>query len=290
MTTSPFNLPPRRSGHPADAELLQKRAGQAQPIPGHAEVASVTRARLEVGGVEHLTFTPPDAKGVILHFHGGGYRQGSPNFSAPFASRVAAATGATVVGVRYALAPEAPFPAGLHDAAAVYAHYAQSGDEPIFLAGDSAGGGLAMALALACRGSAVRPPAGLILISPWVDLTVSGASYQTRAQTDQLFSLKSATDAAALYLQGHDPADPLVSPGLADLAGLPPVAIFVGAPEVLLDENIQLAARLAQADVDVEFHSKPGVQHTWPVLFPDLPQSKAALQAIGDFVRRNRAG
>jgi len=227
---------------------------------------------------------PPSPAGTIAYFHGGGYRLGSAAGSTAWGSRLAKATGSRVVVVDYRLAPEIPFPAAVHDAAAVYdALRAESGGA-VFAGGDSAGGGLAAALAVACVSAGFAPPDALVLLSPWLDMTCSSDTFESRAATDQLFSKQSATEAASMYLQGHDPEDALVSPLFADLDGFPPSIILAGGHEVLLDDALGFGSRLARAGVSVETHIVRGMQHVWPTLFPDLPESARALQVIAGFV------
>lgn len=277
-------LPPRRQGKPAPQALADMRAGYPESLP-FAMRTDVARSDETLAGVDCIIFAPEGYRTDILYFHGGGYCGGSPTISASYLSELAMLTGARVIGVRYGLAPEQPFPNGLHDGLAVLRELVARGAEDVIFAGDSAGGGLSLALALACRDEGAPMPSKLILLSPWVDLTLAGASYQSRAQTDILFSHAAALEASNHYLQGIDAAHPLASPLLADLTGLPPVQLFIGGHEILLDEDLALGAALAQAGVSVEMHVAAGAQHVWPMMFPDLPESQSALRAIAAFVR-----
>ena len=277
-------LPERRTGEPAPPELVARRASYPDSLPFAMRI-EVGRSDAPIAGVGCISFAPEGYRTTILYFHGGGYCGGSPSISASYLSELAARTGARIVGVRYGLAPEQPFPNGLHDGLAVLRALAAEGATDILFAGDSAGGGLALALALACRDTGAPSPTRLILLSPWIDLTLAGASYRTRAESDLLFSEEAAREAAGFYLQGIDASHPLASPLLADLSGLPPVLLFVGGAEILLDEDLALAAALAQAGVTVEMHLVAGAQHVWPMMFPDLPESQRALRAITAFVR-----
>jgi acetyl esterase/lipase len=237
----------------------------------------------EVAGVPCTVCQPAVWATTIAYFHGGGYRLGSARGSTGFGQRLVQATGARVVLVDYRLAPEHPFPAALHDATAVVGALAA---EPgaLVLGGDSAGGGLAAAVAGAAGRSGRVQVAALVCLSPWADLRNVAASYTTRAATDELFSLASATAAAELYLQGHDPTDPLVSPVLADLATFPPTLVLASSAEVLLDDGVALTRGLAGAGVAVEAHLVPGLPHVWPTLLPDHPESARALAAIHRFL------
>jgi epsilon-lactone hydrolase len=280
-----WRLPPLRPGTAPDEELTTRRgmiaalAGQRREEPG------VAVQRRSMGGVDGVVCRPDSgATGVIVHFHGGGYRLGSAAGSAAFGTRLAAATGSSVVLPDYRLAPEHPFPAALHDAAAVYDAVVAGESDAVVVSGDSAGGGLAVAVVVAGIEAGVRAPDGLVLFSPWVDLGVTAASFTTRAATDQLFSRDAAHAAAAGYLQGVDPRHPLASPLGADLGGLPPTLLFAAIDEVLLDDAVSLAAGLVHAGVAVQAHFVAGVQHVWPTVFPDRPESTAAVAAVATFV------
>ena len=154
------------------------------------------------------------------------------------------------------------------------------------VAGDSAGGGLVASLVLVARAEGLPLPAGVVCSSPWADLTVSAASYETNADTDRLFSHESATTAAATYLDGHDPSDPLVSPVFGDWTGGPPMLVQVGDVEVLLDDALRLAARAHDAGVDVTLHVEPEMPHIWPMSYPAFPEAVAAVDEIAAFVHR----
>jgi acetyl esterase/lipase len=278
-----WRLPPLRPGTPADEALAAYRAMiVASDAP--STVPGVSVQPLATGGVDSVVCRPASgATGVIVHFHGGGYRLGSVAWWSPFGARLVAATGWSVVLPDYRLAPEHPFPAALHDAAAVYEAVVAQDPAAIIVSGDSAGGGLAVATAVAALAAGVRRPDGLALFSPWVDLGVTASSFTTRAETDQFFSAEAARGAAATYLQGVDHRHPLASPLFADLAGLPPTLVFAAIDEVLLDDAIALASALAHAGVAAEAHFVPGVPHVWPTLLPDRPESAAALAAVARF-------
>jgi monoterpene epsilon-lactone hydrolase len=202
---------------------------------------------------------------------------------ANFGARLAVATGKRVIVPDYRLAPEYPFPAALHDAVSVYRALLDDGAAPL-VGGDSAGGGLAAALVLACADLGLPAPAGLVLLSPWVDLTVTAPTYDSRATTDQLFPRESAGEAAAQYLQSHDTDDKLASPLNGDLSGFPPTLIFASADECLLGDSLALQARLAEARREVALHVAPGMPHVWPVIMPAAAQTRAAFETIKAFV------
>jgi acetyl esterase/lipase len=280
-----WRLPPLRPGTAAGEELTTRRAMVAAMAGQRREEPGVSVQRRSTGGVDGVVCRPDSgATGVIVHFHGGGYRLGSAAGSAAFGTRLAAATGWSVVLPDYRLAPEHPFPAALHDAAAVYDAVVASEPGAVVVSGDSAGGGLAVAVVVAGLEAGVPAPDGLVLFSPWVDLGVTGSSFTTRATTDQLFSRDAARAAAAGYLQGVDPRHPLASPLRADLGGVPPTLLFAALDEVLLDDAVALATALAHAGVAVQAHFVAGVQHVWPTVFPDLPESAAAVAAVARFI------
>ena len=230
---------PERAGFAAPADIAALRAGaEAARAAGRWATRRPIEA-LRLGGCEVLRVSPTGTpRGRVLHFHGGGYRLGMPEMDAPFAEALADACGVEVLLPRYRLAPEHPFPCALNDGLAVFDGL--SCDLPLFLSGASAGGGLAAAIASVHSGRV----AGLMLHSAWLDLSVTAASYEANAATDPLFSRASAEAAAALYLQGADPANPLASPLLADPVAFPATLITVGTGEELLDDARAMAARL----------------------------------------------
>lgn len=279
-----WGLPPLREGHEAPEGIRERRAALAGLAALHPLRPGVTIESSEIAGVACRAVGGADAGATILYFHGGGYRLGDPATWLGFASGLAADSGLRFVLPDYRLAPEHPFPAALHDAVAVYRALAGSG--PVLLAGDSAGGGLAAALTALALENGGPAPAGLILLSPWLDLSLRSPSYGSHAARDRMFSRESALEAAALYLQGEAAEQPLASPVNADLSGFPPVLIFCGGDEVLLGDSLAFVRRLAEADRAVEAHFVSGMQHVWPMIAPDLAES-AALRA--HFVRFARA-
>ncbi len=269
--------------------LREQRASIPRPTPTSTATVEVTTETL--GGVPCVVCQPAEPVATLVHFHGGGFRLGSAAGSAAFGTRMADVARLRVVLVDYALAPEHPFPAGLHDAIHVYdAIRAESTARPTLVGGDSAGGGLATSLVVAALAAGLPLPRGVALFSPWLDLTVSAGSYDGRAQSDMLFSATSAKEAANLYLQGWDPHDPLASPVLADLHGFPPTILFVGSEEVLLDDALTLADSLSRSGSTVALHSVAGMQHVWPTIWPELPESATALRLLAAFVADLQTG
>lgn len=272
-----WRLPPLRAGHPAPAELEQRRARAASGA-GEGD----RPAERSIGGVRCLDVGAASACATILYFHGGGYRMGSPEAWVAYARRLAKQANARIVLPFYRLAPENPFPAALHDAVAVYR--ALTADRPVIVAGDSAGGGLAAALCIAAQRAGAQP-AGAILVSPMLDFKARDASYDANADRDIFFSRQAVLDCAALYLQGHSDEDPLVSPLLGEASAFPPTLVLAGGAEVLLGEAIAFTRRLGLADRRVTLHIAPAMGHVWPMLAPDTAEAEAAVAAIATFVR-----
>lgn len=226
---------------------------------------------------------------AILYLHGGGYIFGSPQTHRQLTLALARLADAPVWALDYRLAPEHQLPAALDDAVAAYRWLAAA--EPnrgIVIAGDSAGGGLAVATAVALRDHAPELPAprALVLFSPWTDLGGTGGSNASNSESCAMFTAASIVAAGKLYLGAADPADPRGSPLFADLHGLPPMQIFAAAEEVLLDDSRRLAARLRDCGAPPELHIVPGVPHVWPLFARLLPEGRESLRAVKRFLDR----
>ncbi len=273
---------------PPPASVQEYRARVDAMSPPLTPPAGVTvGATTELGGVPVLDLSVDNPKVTVVYLHGGGYRIGSSKSHGGFCAHLADRLSARVLVVDYRLAPEHPFPAAVDDAVAVYRAVLDSTPaSSVVLAGDSAGGGLTVAVMLAAAGSGLALPAAGVCLSPWADLTNSVESFTTRADKDRLFSFQSASDAAEGYLAGSDPAHPHASPGLADLHGLPPLLIHVGDHEVLLDDARQLARRAAEAGVDVTIREYPEMPHVWHLAYPAYPEAVSAVDDIVAFVER----
>lgn len=261
------------------------------------EVASASRApqgitvepdRLGGRDAEWLEVADGADDAVVLYLHGGGYCIGSLATHRPLAGRIALASRCRVVTLDYRLAPEHPFPAAVEDACAAYGDLLAGGSVPhrIVVAGDSAGGGLAVALLLALRAAGTPMPAAAVCLSPWTDLTQSSPAYDERADDDPMVSKAGLDEMAAAYLRDTDPRTALASPLFGDLAGLPPVRIEVGENEVLLDDATGLAERLRSAGVDVSLVVWPDLIHVFQA-FPGelLPEADTSIDGVGAFVR-----
>jgi acetyl esterase/lipase len=248
---------------------------------------------LELGGVPGELVVVADGPGSdhVLHLHGGGYVMGDPSGSRGFTTALALATRARVSSLDYRLAPDHPFPAAVEDALAGYRALLDAGAPAsrIAIAGESAGGGLTVAVLLAIRDTGLPLPACAAALSPWVDLTCAGASYETCAGRDPLLTRDVLLAMADQYLLGQDPRDPLASPVRADLAGLPPLLIQVGADEVLLDDAITLAQHAEAAGMPVYLEVWPDMIHVWQMFAGELPEADKAIGRVADFLRQEWA-
>lgn len=224
----------------------------------------------------------PDGR-AILYLHGGAYVLGSPGTHFGIAARLALAAGCEVFVIDYRLAPEHPAPAALDDAVSAWKALTAS-HGAVALAGDSAGGGLALATAVALRDAALVAPRALALISPWVDLTLSGESMQTCADRDPLLSRDWLDWAAAHYANGRKRDDPVLSPLFSPLAGLPPVLIHTGSDEVLLSDTQRLETALRAAGVGVQSRIYAGLWHDFQLQAGLMPQADASLETLGGFL------
>src|ERR1022692_40442 len=248
----------------------------------------VRRTPITVGGIGALevTIDGTDPADVILYFHGGVYVIGSAAATVPLVSDLARRTATKVITVDYRLAPEHPFPAALQDARAAYEGLLEQGVDPdrIALAGESAGAGLAVATLVALRDAGKTLPSSAFLMSPYVDLTLSGESLVNKAALDPILTPDGLRQRVTDYVADADPSDPYVSPIHGDLAGLPPMLIQVGSHEILLSDAIRLAARAATADVAVTLDVVPGVPHVFQAYAAMLDEGDAALDRAASFL------
>ncbi|MFI6719758.1 alpha/beta hydrolase [Kribbella sp. NPDC050470] len=265
--------------------VAEQRAGFDELFATRPLGDDVTLTQRTLGGVPALDVDVAGADGdaVIFYLHGGGYVVGSARTGANLAAPLARRTGFQAVSLEYRLAPENPFPAALDDALAAYKALVETG-RPIVIAGDSAGGGLVLATMLAARREDLRLPAAAVVFSPWADLTLSGASMDTRGDFDPLFSRAHMQEYADHYLAGHDPKHDLASPLLANLTGLPPLLIQVGSAEVLLDDALRLATHAAEQDVDVSLDVVAGAPHVYPLMAGLLDEADEALDHAATFL------
>ncbi len=234
------------------------------------------------------TFTPGDERdAALLYLHGGGYVIGSLDSHRHLAAEAGRAAKISALALAYRLAPEHPFPAAVDDALAGYRFLLARGIRPgrIALAGDSAGGGLVVAAMVAIREAGLPQPGCGWAISPWVDMAAAGETMTSKAAADPTVQRAGILDMARLYLNGADPRSPLASPIYADLTGLAPLLIQVGAAETLLDDALRLAKAAGAADVRVDLQVWPEMIHVWHLFHPELTAGRRALAAGGAFIR-----
>ena len=234
------------------------------------------------------TTTPNAARdGALLYFHGGGYVMGSLDSHRHLAAEAGRAAGIATLALDYRLAPEAPFPAPVEDALAGYRFTLARGIKPerVALAGDSAGGGLVVAAMLAIRDAGLPQPACGWCISPWVDMEGIGETMTSLAGADPIVDKTRLVELAKLYLNGADPRSPLAAPIYANLSGLAPLFIQVGAAETLLDDALRLAKAAGAADVRVDLEIWPEMIHVWHLFHPALAAGRRAIEAGGAFIR-----
>jgi epsilon-lactone hydrolase len=258
------------------------------PVP-----ADLTRKPTQVGGVDGIEVLTDgnDTGRTILYFHGGVYVIGSAATSVALVGELVRRTGFNAVTLDYRLAPEHPYPAAVEDARAAYEGLLDQGVHPgqIVLAGESAGGGLAIATLLAAREAGLPMPSCAFVMSPYADLTLSGESLDERAALDPILAPAGLRARVTDYLAGADPADPLISPIFGDLSGLPPLLIQVGSHEVLLSDALRLTQRAATADVAVTLDVTPGVPHVFQGFASVLDEAGAALDRASKFLRSQLA-
>lgn len=227
-----------------------------------------------------------DPSRIILYLHGGGFRIGSIASHRDLIQRLSETSRAKILAIDYRLSPEHLFPAPVEDALAAWRWLLHWGHAPqrIALAGDSAGGGLALSLMLAARDAKLPLPCAAVLMSPWTDMTASGASYDTNAAADPLHQRAMILGMAKGYLgKSGDPRDPLASPLFADLTGLPPLLVQCGAPEVLVDDATALAARARENGVEADLDLYADMIHVFQT-YAELPEAARALERAGAFL------
>jgi monoterpene epsilon-lactone hydrolase len=258
------------------------------PVPDDVQQSPTT-----IGGVGAIKVTVPGAgaDGVILYFHGGVYVIGTAEATVPLVGELARRTGTRAITLDYRLAPEHPYPAAVADAQDAYQGLLEQGVDAgqIALAGESAGGGLAVATLLALRDAGIPLPSCAFLMSPYADLTLSGDSIADREAVDRTLTPAGLRLRILDYVAGADASDPLISPVFADLTGLPPLLIQVGSNEILLSDALRLAERAATDDVTVTLDVTDGVGHVFQAFAAMLDEADAALVRASAFLRTNLA-
>lgn len=270
---------------PRQRRTLYERVGRLLIVPKGTRVELV-----DAGGVPaEWVVGPRGGRAVtIFYLHGGGYLQGSPTTHRDFASHLSSLTGGRSVVVDYRLAPADPFPAAVEDACKAYRWLVGEAGVPpqeVVFAGDSAGGGLAVAALTCLRDEGAPMPAGVMCFSPWTDLTCSSGTLKSNSGKDPLLSSENICQMAHYYLNGADPTHPLASPIYADLSSLPPIHIQVGSIEILLDDARHLAERGRTCGVRVTLDIWQGMLHVWQLGFRFIPEGADALAQAAAFIR-----
>ncbi|WP_236977903.1 MULTISPECIES: alpha/beta hydrolase [Mycobacterium] len=272
--------------HGGGVDLAGMREGFDRMLPGPAPDAVVKD--VVVGGVpgRQVEVGEP-GPATLLYLHGGGFMLGSSAGYADLGARIARTARARVLLLDYSLAPERPFPAAYDDVLAAYHALLNHGADPdhLVLAGDSAGGGLALAALVGLRDAGDPLPACAVLLSPFADLTLSGDTIELFAEADPVSSRESAEQMVAGYLAGADPRDVRASPLFGDLKGLPPLLVQVGTSDILLADAVRVAERARGAGVSVDLQVAYEMVHVYQLFAHELPEAQEAIEAIGRFVQ-----
>ena len=274
---------------PENPTVEDSRAGfeKLARVVGGKTPASVRQ--VDAGGVPSELVSAEGASDdtVTLYLHGGGYVIGSPKTHREFARRLSAASLAQVLVIDYRLAPENPFPAPVEDAVTAYRWLLGEGYAPerLSIAGDSAGGGLTAATLVSIRDQGLPLPACGVCLSPWVDMEGLGDSMTTRADRDPMVQKEGLVGMAGVYLADADPRSPLAAPMYANLDGLPPLLIQVGASETLFDDAVRLDEKARAAGVETTFEEWDDMIHVWHIFAPILDEGQQAIERMAEFMR-----
>jgi acetyl esterase/lipase len=266
------------------------RAGASAMATFATEPIGVEVTEVDVDGIPGLLHTPTDLApaGIALWIHGGGLTMGSAWTHSRMSGHFAVASGCAFLNTDFRLAPENPFPAANEDAMTAYRWLVRQGYEPasIAIGGDSAGAGPALSTLVALRDAGEPRPAGGIIISGWLDFTMSSPAFTERVERDLVNTPSVMAQLRDGVLDGHNPADPAASPLFADFARLPPLYVLASEEEVLYDDNAELAKKAGAAGVDVTFEGKPDIPHVPTLWAGNLPEADDAVRAIGSWLRQ----
>ncbi|HUN45007.1 MAG TPA: alpha/beta hydrolase [Stellaceae bacterium] len=274
----------------AERRTRLDEVGTTWPVADDIRLESVDLGRVPA---EWSSAPGSDPSRVLLFFHGGGYCSGSIASHRRMATEAGRAAGARTLAVGYRLAPEHPFPAAFDDAFAAWRFLRRQGiaAERIAVGGDSAGGNLSLGLIGRLRAEGERLPAGAWLVSPWTDLTMSGATLASKDAVDPLIHRAYLEELAGAYVPvGMDRKDPRLSPLFGDPAGFPPLLIQVGSAETLLDDATRYAALAGAAGAEVTLEIFPKMIHAWPVWNARLEPGRRAIAQAGAFLRARFGG
>lgn len=259
----------------------------AELFPSAPDI-EVTKATINGLPAEWYSAPGIDANRVTLFLHGGGYGMGSLTSHRHFATEIGRSAGTKVLAIDYRLAPEAPFPAAVDDALAAYRYLLDAGFDPLSISimGDSAGGGLTVALLLAARDAGLPQPSCGVCISPWTDMALEGGTMTTKAAEDQMAPKPMLMLLRDNYVGDAGERHPLASPIYADLKGIAPLLILVGSAETLLDDALRLAGAAGGAEVPVHLEIWPEMVHVWPLFHQILAEGRQALVRMGEYIRQ----
>lgn len=276
-------------GKPRPVGWAERRQRMDEICAVDAPAKDITFTPLTIGNVPAEWSLAPgsDPGKVLLYLHGGGYCSGSVRSHRGMVGEAGREAGVRTLALGYRLAPEFPFPAALEDAVAAYRFLRASGvpARRIAIGGDSAGGGLSLATVLSLRAAGEPLPGCLWLLSPWVDLEMTGASMNAKDAVDPLIHRDYLEDLADAYTAGASRRVPLISPLHADLSGLPPAVVQVGACETLLDDAVRITRALGAANVPTVLEIWPDMIHAWPIWWKRLAPGRGALAGAGRFIR-----
>ena len=266
-----------------------RSSGLLSKLPPEIELKAVKIGNL---AAEWIALPEQKKDRVILYFHGGGYVMGSIQGHRAHVAKFVKGSGVAAFLFDYRLAPEHPFPGAVEDAVAAYRYLLAEGVSPtkIAFAGDSAGGGLVLATLLALKDQNIPLPAGAVALSPWTDLACTGDSYRTKLKAEPLAPAESWTVYSKYYVGNNDPKTPWISPLYGDLRGMPPMLIYVGENEVLLDDSVRYAEKAQAAGVDVKLTVGEGLFHCYPICAPMFPEATQAMKEICTFIDARTKG
>jgi epsilon-lactone hydrolase len=280
-----------RRRHWGDETRLARRARRIfglHPALQGFYARGVDIRKLSAGSIKGEWLVPRASReGALLYFHGGGYVSCSPRTHRPITTRLAKLTRLPVLALDYRLAPEHRFPAALDDAVAAYLWLIESrGIDPrkVVLAGDSAGGGLAISTLIRLRDSGKPVPAAAVCFSPWTDMSGSSTSAVSNEGKCAMFRVENIVDFSKAYLGDVPPTNPEASPLFADLRGLPPVLLHVGSTELLLDDSVRLHERILEAGGASTLEVFDDVPHAWQMLDGFVPESRRSLEMVARFI------
>lgn len=263
----------------------EKGAAKFGKIPVDIQIKKDTHNGINM---EYLIPAEAPEDKIILYLHGGGYVSGSCSDHRGFVAKFAKNTGLTNLLFEYRLAPEHPYPAAVDDSLFVYKHLLASGYHPenIVFAGESAGGGLTLALLLAIKEKGIPYPKAAVAISPWTDLTCSSDSYKTKNKVSPA-PLNSWNVFSKYYTGNDSTTNPLISPIFGDLSGLPPIYINSGMDDELFDDGEKFYLKAKAAGVKIKFRAGKGMLHCYPLMSPMFPEATDAMNEIVEFIKNN---